>query len=146
IYRGATGSAGEFGHTNAGLQSELESMSSGKGISKIYKHLTGKEQNSFEIVKLTRQNDALALKTLEISAKNFGIGIANIIELLNPDVIVLGGGLSEVDLIIDKAKEYAKKKVFLPSLAKTPIAVSKLGQNAIALGAAWMARDIKNVK
>lgn len=141
MYRGATGSAGEFGHTNAGVQSELESMSSGKGIGKIYKHLTGNEKNSFEIVKLTEQNDEFALKAIEISAKNFGIGIANIIELLNPDIIVLGGGLSEVSVVISKAKEYAKKKVFLPSLAKTLIVVSKLGQNAVALGAAWMAKE-----
>ncbi len=144
LYRGATGSAGEFGHTNAGLQSEMESMCSGRGISKIYKHFTGKKENSFEIVKLAQQNNSFALKALEISAKNLGVGIANIIELLNPDIIVLGGGLAEVDLIVKKAKEYAKKKVFLPSLAKTPIAVSKLGQNAAALGAAWMAsRAIK---
>jgi len=74
-----------------------------------------------------------------------GIGMANIIETFNPEVIVLGGGLAEVGLIVGKAKEYMKKKVFLPSLAKTPV-VSKLGQNAVALGAAWMASAKKKRK
>lgn len=142
IYRGATGSTGEFGHTNIEVQGELEQTSSGRGICKVYKRLAGKEKSSFEIVKLAEQKDALAIKVIQITAKNLGVGIANIIEFLNPETIVLGGGLADVDLIINKAKEYAKKKVFLSSLAKTPVVVSKLGQNAAALGAAWMAKKI----
>lgn len=146
IYRGATGSAGEFGH-NTGYDKkdkkyEWEQISSGKGLERVYENLSGKKINSFEIVRLAKSKDSKALETIEIISENLGIGLANILEIFNPEIIVLGGGLAEVDLIVKKAKEYAKKKVFLPSLAKTPIVVSNLGQNAVALGAAWMASGV----
>ena len=139
IYRGATGSAGEFGHTEILKGKELEEAASGSGLVNIYKKISGKRLSSFEIVNLAKNKDKKALEAVNFCGESLGSGIANIIESFNPEIIVLGGGLSEVDLIIDKAKEYAKKKVFLPSLVKTPIVVSKLGQNAVALGAAWMA-------
>lgn len=145
IYRGAAGSTGEFGH-NTGYDKkekkyEWEQASSGKGLERVYENLSGKKSNSFEIVELAKRKDARALKAIKTTAENLGIGFANIIEILNPEIIVLGGGLAEVNLIVNKAKQYAKKKVFLPSLAKTPIVVSILGQSAVALGAAWMARN-----
>lgn len=147
IYRGARGSAGEFGH-NIGYDKkdkkyEWEDACSGKGLERVYENLSGKKLNSFEIVRLAKSKDLKTLEAIEIISENLGIGLANILEIFNPDIIVLGGGLAEADLIIDKAKEYAKKKVFLPSLAKTQVVVSKLGQNAVALGAAWMAHKKK---
>ncbi|MBU4338207.1 ROK family protein [Patescibacteria group bacterium] len=142
IYRGAANFAGEFGHMLMGeisKEEEFELVSSGTGLSNVYKKITGKILDSFQIVDLSRKKDFSALAAIDFASKTLGIVLANIIQSFNPEIIVLGGGLSEVDLIIDKAKEYAKKKVLLPSLAKTPIVVSKLGQNAVALGAAWMA-------
>lgn len=145
IYRGATGSAGEFGH-NTGYDKkekkyEWEQTGSGRGLEMIYENLSGKKLNSFEIVELVRNKDLKALEAIETISENLGIGLANILEIFNPEIIVLGGGLAEVDVIMNKAKEYMKKKVFLPSLAKTPVVVSKLGQNAAALGAAYLARN-----
>lgn len=145
IYRGATGLAGEFGH-NTGYDKkekkyEWEQTGSGRGLEMIYENLSGKKLNSFEIVELVRNKDLKALEAIETISENLGIGLANILEIFNPEIIVLGGGLAEVDVIMNKAKEYMKKKVFLPSLAKTPVVVSKLGQNAAALGAAYLARN-----
>lgn len=139
IYRGATGSAVEFGHTEILKSKELEETASGSGLAKVYKKVSGKKLSNFEIVDLAKKKDKKALEAVNFVAESLGSGIANIIESYNPEIIVLGGGLAEVDLIIDKAKEYAKKGVFLPSLAKTPIVVSRLGQSAVALGAARMA-------
>lgn len=142
IYRGAANFAGEFGHMRTGevgKEEDFELISSGTGLINVYKKITGKDLNSFQIVELAQQKDFSALMATDAVSKTLGILLANIIQSLNPEIIVLGGGLSEVDLIIAKAKEYAKKKVFLPVLAKTPVVVSKLGQNAVALGAAWMA-------
>ncbi|MBU3965737.1 ROK family protein [Patescibacteria group bacterium] len=152
IYRGATGSAGEFGHTNISKDNEWEAIASGSGLVNIYQKISGsprfaggeagKKLDSFIIIELAKEKNKNALKSVEKVAENLGIEIANIVEIFNPEIIVLGGGLSEVGLIVGKAKEYAKKKVFLPSLAKTPIIVSKLGQPAVALGAAYLARNI----
>ncbi|MDP3057532.1 MAG: ROK family protein [bacterium] len=144
IYRGAANFAGEFGHMRIGeigKEEDFELISSGTGLVNVYKKITGEILNSFQIVDLAQKKDFSALMATDAVSKTLGILLANIIQSLNPEIIVLGGGLSEVDLIINKAKEYAKKKVFLPVLAKTPIVVSKLGQNAIALGAAWMASE-----
>lgn len=141
IYRGATGSAGEFGHTEILKLNELEETASGLGMVKIYKRISGKKISSFEIVELAIKKDSKAMEAVKQVAESLGSGIANIIESFNPDMIVLGGGLSEVDLIVRKAIKLIKSKLFLPSLAKTPIVVSKLGQNAVALGAAWLAKQ-----
>ncbi len=144
IYRGAKGSAGEFGHTDILKSKELEAVASGSGLVNVYKKISGKKISSYEVIDLAMKKNKKALEAVNTAAESLGSGIANIIESYNPEIIVLGGGLSEVDLIIAKAKVYARKKVFLLSLAKTPIVVSKLGQNAVALGAAWMANLKQN--
>lgn len=143
IYRGANNFAGEVGHTEIGKDAEIEATASGRGLVKIYQKIAGKNISSFEIVDLAKEGNTKALEAIDHVSRILGLGIASLIELLNPEIIVLGGGLSEVDIIVSKAKEYAKKKVFLPSLAKTPIVVSRLGQKAVALGAAWMAKNAK---
>lgn len=142
IYRGADNFAGEFGHMEMGeigKEEELELVSSGTGLANIYRKITGEDMDSHEIVKLSEKKDFSALMATDTVAKNLGIALVNIILSFNPEIIVLGGGLAEVGLIIFKAKEYAKMKIFLPSLARTPVVVSGLGQNAVALGAAQMA-------
>ncbi len=138
VYRGATGSAGELGHTNIEKEREWEDVSSGLGLVNIYKELTGKKADSFKVAELAKKGDEEALNAIEALAENLGTGIANIIEAFNPEMIVLGGGLAEEDIITDAAKKYIREKVFLPTLAKTPIERSKLGHIAPALGAAWL--------
>lgn len=139
VYRGSTGSAGELGHTNVENEREWEDVSSGLGLVNIYKELTGKKADSFKIVELAKNCDKEALNAIEALAENLGTGIANTIEAFNPEIIVLGGGLAEEDIIVNAAKKYIREKVFLPSLANTKIEKSELGKIAGALGAAWMA-------
>lgn len=143
IYRGATGSAGEFGHTDIFKSKELEGTASGLGLVRVYNKISGKKITSFEIVDLAKKKDKKALEAVNFVAESLSSGIANIVESFNPEIVVLGGGLAEVDLIINKAREGVKKNLFLPSLAKTPIVVSKLGQSAVALGAARIAKEYK---
>jgi len=143
IYRGADGSAGEFGHTEIFKSKELEKIASGSGLVNAYKKISGKKISSFEIVDLAREKDKQALEAIDFIAESLSSGIADIVESFNPEIVVLGGGLAEVDLIVNKAIKYSKNKEFLPSLAKTPIIVSKLGRSAVALGAAWMAKEKK---
>jgi glucokinase len=140
IYRGSTGSAGEFGHTEIFKSKELEDTASGSGLVNVYRKLAGKKITSFEIVELAEKKDKKALEAINFVADSLSSGIADVVESFNPEIIVIGGGLAEVDLIIKKAKEYVKKKEFLPSLVRTPIVVSKLGQSAVALGASWLAK------
>ncbi len=143
IYRGADNFAGEVGHTYIGEDTEFEASASGTGLTKVYKNLTGANISSVEIVRLAGKNNQKALEAVERVTKTLGLGLASLIEVFNPELIILGGGLAEADLVVSKAKQYAKKKVFLASLAKTPISVSKLGEAAVAVGAALLFRNAK---
>ncbi|MBI4709058.1 MAG: ROK family protein, partial [Candidatus Portnoybacteria bacterium] len=73
-------------------------------------------------------------------AKNLGIGIANIINILNPEVIIIGGGIASAqDMILPGIKEVIEKYVISPEAKNTPILFSELGQFGGALGAAIIA-------
>jgi len=146
IIRGANNTVGEFGHMKltsdnlicaCGLCGHLESYVSGPGMIKIFKQLTGQKLSTALIEKKFYQKNPAARQTLEIMAKYLGMGLANITNNYNPDIIVLGGGLIRVRPIWQKAiKIYFPKYVFYPQLKKTKIVTSKSGDNNILLGAA----------
>jgi fructokinase len=69
--------------------------------------------------------------------ENFGYGLANVIDILDPDVIVLGGGLSNIDFLYSEGKESVYEKVF-SDLVETPIIKNKLGDSAGVYGAALL--------
>jgi predicted NBD/HSP70 family sugar kinase len=65
-----------------------------------------------------------------------GCEIANIINFLNPEIIIIGGGLSRMDILWKPMIQEAKKRVFFPPLKKTKIVRSRLLEKANLLGAA----------
>ena len=69
--------------------------------------------------------------------ENFGFGLANVIDILDPDVIVLGGGLSNIDFLYTEGKDSVYGKVF-SDLVDTPILKNKLGDSAGVFGAALL--------
>lgn len=69
--------------------------------------------------------------------ENFGYGIANVIDILDPDIIVLGGGLSNIDFLYTEGKESVYNKVFSDSV-NTPILRNKLGDSAGVFGACML--------
>ena len=69
--------------------------------------------------------------------ENFGFGLANVIDILDPDVIVLGGGLSNIDFLYTEGKDSVYRKVF-SDLVDTPILKNKLGDSAGVFGAALL--------
>jgi len=100
IYRGSHGSAGEFGHTiiseNTGNESgafrntgELESFASGKAVSVLAGGKTAKE-----VFEAARKGDAKARRIVDSVAHYYGVGFSNIINGLDPEIIVAGGSLS----------------------------------------------------
>jgi len=68
---------------------------------------------------------------------NFGIGLANVIDILDPDVIVLGGGLSNIDFLYTQGKQSVYDNVF-SDVIDTPILQNKLGDSAGVFGAALL--------
>jgi len=69
--------------------------------------------------------------------ENFGYGLANVIDILDPDAIVIGGGLSNIDFLYTEGKESVFNKVF-SDLVDTPILKNQLGDSAGVFGASML--------
>ncbi|MDP2685203.1 MAG: ROK family protein [bacterium] len=128
-------SCGQFGH--------LESFVSGQGLQKTYKQLTKKSLSSYEIIKLAKQGNINAKKSVNITSHYLTLGLANIINSYNPDIIVLGGGLASAHIITGPAIKNLKNYLSSPNYKKTKAVVSKLGYDAGILGAALLTRYTK---
>ena len=144
IHQGRTNIAGEWGHHTlhqngnncyCGKQGCVETYISGPALEKRWKELTGKSQNMPEIIQNPENPKAKQWK--DEFLENFGFGLANVIDILDPDVIVLGGGLSNIDFLYTEGKDSVYSKVF-SDLVDTPILKNKLGDSAGVVGAALL--------
>jgi glucokinase len=147
IYHGARGAAGELGHIiikpdsykwNCGQRGCFESLCSGSALTKQYYLLTKKKLNSFAIEDRYRRGDKSARKVFAAMSHYLALGLANIVQLLNPDIMVIGGGFSRLKFYVKPALEEFKKHVMYDELKKTPIRYAKLGPQAGVIGAALL--------
>jgi len=144
IYRG--GSFGvELGHMKINENGpvcschktgHLESYVSGKAMVKFYKGLTGLNKNSFEIARLAKQGDKRAKKSVATMGKYLGLGLANLANILNPEIIVIGGGLSRVKMLFPPALQTMKNEAIYSNFQKIKVVRSKMPDQALLLGAA----------
>lgn len=167
LYTGATGTAGEVGHLiihangrhcGCGGRGHLEAYASRTAITKTIlgelkrgrKSLLTKLEPSLAdsdgdgsalrsglLAKAMKENDPLVTETLTEAGTDLGLGIASVINLLNPARIIMGGGVVEaVDYLFEVASQRAIRES-LPTPAKsTEIVRAKLGDNAGIVGAA----------
>ena len=141
IHSGRTNIGGEWGHHTihrngnscyCGKTGCVETYISGPSLEKQWQELTGKSQNLPEI--LSNIDSEIGQKWKNEFLENFGYGLANVIDILDPDVIVLGGGLSNIDFLYTEGKESVYSKVFSDSV-DTPVLKNKLGDSAGVFGA-----------
>ncbi len=158
IYRGHSGYSGEFGHIQLGSINELchcgktgciETLAAGKFlISKAQRHLSGKSDgilySKFKlnhkvttslIIDSAREGDIFSLDLLNKAGEAIGTGIAALIQLFNPELIILGGEMSKAaDILLTSINQ----KIEVHSLERirkdARIAVSALGDNARIMG------------
>jgi fructokinase len=144
IHQGRTNIAGEWGHHTlhqngnncyCGKQGCVETYISGPALERRWKELTGNSQNMPEIIQNLENTQAKQWKKEFL--ENFGFGLANVIDILDPDAIVLGGGLSNIDFLYTEGKNSVHEKVF-SDLIDTPILKNKLGDSAGVFGAALL--------
>ena len=144
LYPGRTNIGGEWGHHTlhrngnpcyCGKTGCVETYISGPSLENHWTELTGKPQSLLEI--LTSANNANWQKWKNEFLENFGYGLANVIDILDPDAIVLGGGLSNIDFLYTEGKESIYNQVF-SDLVDTPILKNILGDSAGVFGACML--------
>jgi glucokinase len=154
IHSGAHWSGGEFGHILLTMENQsrwdlgghsgtLESYVSGNGLVETWKELTGDRHTKLqgtEIAELALvKEDKAALKAIEATGKYLGFGLVTLANALDPDMIVIGGGLASLgDLLLDPARQILKEKA-LPGPATCKVETASLGKDASIVGAATLA-------
>lgn len=147
VLNGRHGIAGEWGHNfldesggpcYCGQIGCVEKVLSGPALEAYYHGLGGDLLKLPAIVALARTGtDAKAVLTLERLLENFGKALANVLNILDPDAIVVGGGVGNIDEIYQQGPAKIEKYLFNPTL-KAPILKPKLGDSAGVFGAAML--------
>lgn len=152
IVTGPRGISGEWGHTplpwpdhsevNAtkcwcGQNGCLETWISGTGLGKDHERVTGESIPAKEVVERAEEGDQSALQTLDRHASRLARGLAVIVNIIDPDVIVLGGGLSNVSSLYQKVPEAMKPYIFSDN-KEVAIVPPEYGDDSGVRGAAWL--------
>jgi len=154
IFRGYKNAAGELGHVtvnpegrncNCGKKGCLETESSSKAIVRNYEEISGKnlecEGNceSSLIYELAKKGDENAIKAFERAGKYLGIGIATLVNILNPEKVYIAGGVSNGwEFLKNSTKESYNQNIFYANKDVT-VEVSSIGEYLTASGAATYA-------
>ncbi|MCK5332281.1 ROK family protein [Candidatus Parcubacteria bacterium] len=146
LYCGENNIAGEFGHMSieydgrkcaCGNRGCWEKYVSGKAIEKLYFDLYAEKKKAKEIAIDSARGIRKDKRVIKEASKFLAMGLVNIINTINPEVILIGGSVSRQDEILKLAKEEALKKVLIPG-RKTKILQSRLGNEATLIGAALL--------
>jgi fructokinase len=143
---GAQGIAGEWGHVvldpvagpvcYCGRRGCVEQFLSGPAIESAHERRSGTRLSVAEIA-LLAASDAHAAATLDAVVEVFGRAVATVIDILDPDAVVLGGGVSNLDVFYDRGRDAVARWVFNDELT-TAIVRHRLGDSAGVLGAALL--------
>jgi predicted NBD/HSP70 family sugar kinase len=145
VWNGKHGIAGEWGHIfldedgedcYCGKQGCVETILAGKSLERYYKRISGQDKKLKNII-ADKPDDEFAQKTYERLIHFFGKGLSVIINVIDPDVIIIGGGVGNIPHLYDEGVESVKKFTFNPEM-KTPIVKPKLGDSAGVFGAAFL--------
>lgn len=144
VITGPQAVAGEWGHTSinpdgplcyCGQRGCVETYISGGGAERRYAEQFGAKKSFREIEKEFYAREPKAVEFMKTFFRNFGRSVANLIDVLDPDVVVIGGGVSNFDALYTEGVAQAAKFVFSDSL-ETPIVKNQLGDSAGVIGAA----------
>jgi len=148
VINGRQGIGGEWGHNfldgtggpcYCGKTGCVETVISGTGLEKFYQKTAGHRLKLKQIVE-RRNEDPHAAETIGRLMEQFGKGISVIINIIDPDAIILGGGVGNIDLLYTEGVERAKKYVFNNRL-DTVFLKPQLGDSAGVFGAAMLVDD-----
>lgn len=148
VWRGAHGIAGEIGHVIAlpggtvagsGFDGALEAVASGSAIARDASYAIGRPVSTIEAFELARAGDQRALRIVDNAARYLGLAFADLQKLLDPDVIVVGGGVAEAGgFFLDRIRLIAEE--YVRGFAPVTIRPAVLGPDSGVIGAALAAR------
>lgn len=161
LWRGAHGSAGEIGHTTvdpfSGLKCKcgntgcLELFASATAIVRMAREslsqfpqamLNAEDLTAEKVYEAGRQGDELALSVFKRAGKYLGIGLANLMSIIDPEIIVVSGGVvNGWDLLAADMHQEVAERAFRATAQQVKIAPAECGDNAGLLGAARLAFD-----
>jgi fructokinase len=152
LHAGSNGVAGEWGHNTlpwmrpgefpgfacyCGRNGCIETWISGTGLEADYHRATGVALKGPEIIARSAASEPAALAALDRFEDRLTRGLAQVINLLDPDVIVMGGGASQIPRLYQNVPARLKEYVFGKE-ADTPILPAKHGDASGVRGAAWL--------
>jgi glucokinase len=164
LWTGASGLAGEVGHITIDTEGDecicgntgcLETVASAPNIvrranerlnrdstSSLSKLAMNEDFTANDMAREAKEGDDFSLMMIERTGKYIGTGVASVINLLTIERIVLGGGVMQAgDLILNPIIQEAKRRAFQPCFEATQIVVAALGEDAVTIGVAMLARD-----
>ncbi|MDI3482017.1 MAG: hypothetical protein PWQ97_1672 [Tepidanaerobacteraceae bacterium] len=158
LYRGSSGLAGEMGHMTIDMNGKAcscenlgcwEEYASEKALFRYLKEQSGScggnskidlkkidEMTVFDVVDTAKAGDPLAVSAFRWVGKHLGVGVANIVNTFNPDLVVIGNTISMAkDIIIEEITKEVQQRSFISRYSKVTIAPSQLNMHACAMGA-----------
>jgi fructokinase len=117
----------------------IETWLSGTGFALDHARVNGEERSAVEIIQAMRKGDSSATATFERYVNRLGRALAQLVNLLDPDCIVLGGGMSNVQEIYPKIQAAMQPYVFGIQV-NTPVLAAQHGDSSGVRGAAWLSR------
>jgi N-acetylglucosamine repressor len=161
LYSGSSGSSGEFGHLtlekngpicDCGNYGCLEALASGNAITKKAKLFVAREEHSRildlaggnidsieakTVFDAAKEGDGLAMEIVREATEYLGIAIAGMINFLDPELIILEGGVAQAgEILTNNIQKIVGRRQMKCAGRRTKILVSQLGKNAAAIGAA----------
>jgi fructokinase len=154
VLSGAHGIAGEWGHNPlpsprgpqeiddaprcyCGRRGCIESWCSGRSLESLFATRSGRKLSVPEIVSVAYSGDCDAISELEIFYDRFARSIATVVSILDPDVIVLGGGLSNIETLYTELPPRVEHFAFTPE-GPSNIVKNVHGDSSGVRGAAWL--------
>lgn len=167
VYRGAVGTGAELGHITIDIDGPpcqgncpnngcLETLASGTALQREGRRIAaeqpdsalgralveGREITGALITELAHDGDAAAISALALIGRNLGVGIASYLNIFNPDVVVIGGGvIAAGDLLLEPARAEAARRALPPMRDHARIVPAHFGSEAGLVGAAALAFD-----
>jgi len=146
VHSGPHGIAGEWGHVSidpagpecyCGKRGCIETLISGSGMQRAFAAKYKRTLTMEEIVAGARSGDNDCVQAFDQFLDDFGRALGGLISILDPDAVILGGGLSNINELYDRGLERVRFYAFHENL-RTPILKNTLGDSAGVIGAAWV--------